>query len=234
MSTGDVKTPYLDLHKRTIYKSTRGVFYVKDAAGKKHYGIKARYVAVVNGTARKLTSKNAAPPNKIAPKRIAAPKVRTSTRKVRSNVGKKRAPYKPRVKKSPSPARSTKAMEAVARSTLAMRLRKVTFTFKPEVYRHHGMRDEALKWFKMMASDVEAAGEVKILSMAPEGVDKIIVSFRFQPGFAADRSFRSMPRQIKSAITSIMDPDEDGNYPIMVDGEPALVSGYSPRVLSIG
>lgn len=234
MSTGDEKTQYLNGRRRIIYKSKRGAYFVKDVTGKKYYGIKARYVAVVNGTAHKLTSKNAAPPNKIAPKRVAVPKVRTSTRKVRSNAGKKRAPYKPRVKKSPSPARTTKAMEVVTRSTLAMRLRKVTFTFKPEVYRHHGMRDEALKWFKMMASDVEAAGEVKILSMAPEGMDKIIVSFRFQPSFATHRSFGSMPRQIESAIAAIIDPDDDGNYPIMVNGKPAPVSGHSPRLLSIG
>jgi hypothetical protein len=41
------------------YSSLAGAYFVKDAAGKKYYGVKARYVAVVNGTARKLTTKNA-------------------------------------------------------------------------------------------------------------------------------------------------------------------------------
>lgn len=99
--SSDVKTPYLNVHQRTIYKSGRGAYFVKDAAGKKYYGVKARYVTVVNGTARKLTSKNATPPAKIAPKRTMEPKVRTSTRKVRSNVGKKRGAYKPRATKIP-------------------------------------------------------------------------------------------------------------------------------------
>ena len=99
--SSDVKTPYLNVRQRTIYKSGRGAYFVKDASGKKIYGVKARYVAVVNGTARKLTSKNATPPAKIAPKLTMAPKVRTSTRKVRSNVGKKRGAYKPRAAKIP-------------------------------------------------------------------------------------------------------------------------------------
>jgi hypothetical protein len=42
-----------------------------------------------------------------------------------------------------------------------------------------------------------------------------------------------MPRQIKSAIESIMNPDDDGNYPIMVKGEPQLVMGTQPHVVSI-
>lgn len=102
--SSNAKTPYLNARQRVIYKSSRGAYYVKDAAGKKYYGVKARYVAVVNGTARKLTNKNTPPPAKIAPKRIAAAKERTSTRKVRSNVGKKRGPYKPRTAKVASPS----------------------------------------------------------------------------------------------------------------------------------
>ena len=229
----DVKTPYLDLHQRVIYKSARGAYYVKDAAGKKYYGVKARYVAVVNGTARKLTTKNDAPPNKIAPKRVAAPKVRTSTRPVRSNAGKKRGPYKPRAAKKMDPS-TAKAMSIVGRSKLAMRLRKVTFTFKPAVGHYKDtMRDEALKWYKMMSSDIDASGEVKILSMTPYESNKIAVTFRFTPVWAAHRAFKSMPRQINLAMESIMDPDDDGNYPLIVKGEPKLVMGMSPHLVSI-
>lgn len=116
--SSDAKTPYLNARQRVIYKTSRGAYYVKDATGKKYYGVKARYVAVVNGTARKLTSKNAPPPAKIAPKRIATVKERTSTRKVRSNVGKKRGPYKPHVKKVASPS------SVPARDPLAVKLQR--------------------------------------------------------------------------------------------------------------
>lgn len=229
------RTPYFDVHHRIIYKSASGAYFVKDALGKKHYGIKARYVTA-NGSTHKLTTKNVSPPSKIAPKRVAALKVRTSTRKVRSNAGKKRVAYKPRMKKSGTPKKMTspQVRNALMRTMLARRLRKVTFTFRPKVGMYgDSMRDEALKWYKMMASDVEAAGEVKILSMMPVEKNKIAVSFRFQPAYASKRTF-SMPGEIKSAIESIIDPDQDGNEPIMVKGEPQIVMGSSPHVVSIG
>jgi hypothetical protein len=213
MST-DVKTPYLDLHHRIIYKSARGAYFVKDAAGKKYYGVKARYVAVVNGTARKLTNKNAAPPNKIALKRVAAKKVASSP-----------------VKRSPT--------AILARTTLAMRLRKVTFVFSPELIHYRGgvdsqIRDKLLKWYKSMANNLNGFGEYKVLSMVPYESDKIAVSFRFTPAWAAHRAFKSMPKQIKSAMKTIIDPDDDGNHPVKVNGKEYLVYGSSPLVLSIG
>lgn len=231
MST-DAKTPYLDLHHRVIYKSARGAYYVKDAAGKKYYGVKARYVAVANGTSRKLTTKNTSPPNKIKPKRIAAPVTRTSTRKVRSNKGVKRGPYKPRATAAAKPMSSGKAMNVLKQTRLASRLRKVTFTFTPEVGGMY-MRNRALKWYKSMVADVEAGGEIKVLDIQPYGNDDIAVTFRFQPAWAMRSHFRSMAREIKSAAEGFIDVDQDGNNPIIVNGEPEIVGGVFGRVISI-
>lgn len=199
----DVKTNFLDVHRRVIYKSVRGAFYIKDASGKKHYGIKARYVLTSASRSRKVTTTNTLP-NKIKPK-IA-----------------RKAPVVPA--KSP----------LLTKTRLALRLKPIAFTFKPRVGSHRDMRNEALKWYKSMASDVEAAGEIKILAIVPYETDKLIVRFRFQPAWAMHSGFKSMPRQIKLAIEHIMDPDEDGNYPIMVDGKPELVTGVSPHIVSIG
>lgn len=198
----DIKTNFLDVHRRVIYKSARGAFYIKDASGKKHYGIKARYIATSASRSRKVTTVNTIP-NKIKPKiaRMASA--------------------------------SPKARKTVASSRLALRLKTIAFTFKPHVG-DYDMRAEALKWYKSMASDIEAAGEVKILSIIPYETNKLIVRFRFQPAWAMHRGFKSMPREIKSAIERIMDPDDDGNYPIMVKGEPEHVSGSSPHIISIG
>ena len=204
----DVKTNFLDVHRRVIYKSARGAFYIKDASGKKHYGIKARYIATSASRSRKVTTVNTIP-NKIKPKIARKPAVK------------------------PMASASPKARKTVASSRLAMRLKTIAFTFKPHVG-DYNMRAEAWRWYKSMASDIEAAGEVKILSIVPRDTNKLIVRFRFQPAYAAHRGFKSMPREIKSAIESIMDPDEDGNHPIMVNGEPELVSGSSPRIISIG
>lgn len=206
MST-DIKTPYLDVQQRVIYKSARGAYFVKDNSGKKYYSVKARYIANVNGSVRKLTTKNATPPNKIASKRVPAKAV----------------------------PNTAKAMSAIRRSILAMRLRKITFTFTPEVGSNTDtIRDKALKWYKKMVSDIEAAEEVKILSIVPYETKKIAVSFRFTLTWASHRAFKSMPKEIKRAIESIIDPDDDGNFPIKVKGKPELVMGISPHIVSIG
>ena len=157
--SSDVKTPYLNAVQRIIYKSKRGAYFVKDAAGKKHYSVKARYVAVVNGTARKLTSKNETPPKKIAPKRIPESKVRTSTRKVRSNVGKKRGP---RAKKAVSP-------ESPARDPLALKL---------ERYLNNNTANKSILSTANLTSINRAAKLLKIVAGNGQG-------WRFQKGSSA-------------------------------------------------
>ena len=252
MST-DVKTPYLDLHHRVIYKSARGAYYVKDASGKKYYGVKARYVAVVHGTARKLTTKNAPPPTKIAPKRVAAPpKVRTSTRKVRSNVGVKRKAYKPRVKK-------VAAMASPASSPSKRNGIHVTrFTFRVDISGDHGdyhveSESDALKvckWYKDLNSHYEQKYDYRTKKWTRGGdlaekitYEPMIVSVR-RNRFGA--SYMEKEFHIKVCVYSyddvktrgfvddlkmLIDPDDDGNHPITLNHKKYLVSGHEFKLV---
>ncbi len=246
MST-DVKTPYLDLHHRVIYKSSRGAYYVKDAAGKKYYGVKAYYVAVVNGTSRKLTTNNATPPNKIAPKRIAAPKVRTSTRKVRSNIGLKRKAYKPR-SKTPK----------VSPSTNGNGIQVTRFTFRVELSGNQGDYDvetqsDALKvcaWYKDINSHEEKTYNyiTKTWKQGGELAERIM----YEPMFVTVQKTRFgttyTEKQFRIKVTvyayddartnmfvdflkGLIDPDDDGNQPITMNRKKYLVNGYDFKLV---
>ncbi len=251
MST-DVKTPYLDLHHRVIYKSVRGAYYVKDAAGKKYYGVKARYVAVVNGTARKLTTNNASPPNKIAPKRVAAPKVRTSTRKVRSNVGVKRKAYKPRVKKTmASPVRKSP-------SPTNNGIQVTRFTFRAELSSEQGDYDvetqsdglKVCKWYKDMNSHEEKTYDYKTKTWKQGG--ELAERIMYEPMFVTVQKTRFgttyMEKQFRIKVTvysyddirtsvfvdflkGLIDPDDDGNNPIVMNRKKYFVNGYDFKLV---
>lgn len=109
MAPSPQATKFMNQQRRRIFLTAKGKYLVKTAAGKVQYGAKAAFLNTNNGQ-RTVNSTTAFIPMAIRPKKLgrrtggayvnqaklfAGPKVR----KVRSNVGQKRAAYKQRARK---------------------------------------------------------------------------------------------------------------------------------------
>ena len=126
--------------------------------------------------------------------------------------------------------------------------RTVTFMFRVSIeYPIDNMTDakRVAKWFESFKYYYE--GEIKSFTVQPTFVKLfmgatfsakteycMVGRIKLDPYFVEDAISRhALPREIKYLMTNIIDPDDDGNHPITFEGQDYLVSGYSPKLISI-
>lgn len=218
------KTSWLDSKGRVIYRSVRGALFTKDATGKKIYGAKPHKPTA--------TIKNL---NTAVLSRILKSLNHNNT------MSLAKALISPNVRKEA-------AVKTIAHHFAQFR-RKITFMFKVMIdYPFDNMTDarRVAKWFEDLNRDLLDPSEITSFTVKPQLLTIprnkrspvteycMIGTFRFNPYFAADLiSRRRLAHETRTTIEQLIDPDDDGNYPITFEGKNYLVSGYSPVITSI-
>ena len=230
------KTAWLDSKGRVIYRSARGALFTKDATGKKIYGAKPHKPANKPANKPAATIKNL---NTAVLSRI----VKSLNHKNTMSLAK--ALVNPNLRKEA-------AVKTIA-SHFAQFRRKITFMFRVMIdYSIDNMTDarRVAKWFEDANRDLLDPSEITSFTVKPQLVTIpknkrssfsynkteycMIGTFRFNPYFVEDLiSRRRLARETSFTMEQLIDPDDDGNYPITFEGHNYLVSGYSPKILSI-
>jgi hypothetical protein len=217
------KTAWLDSKGRVIYRSAKGALFTKDATGKKVYGVKPHKPANKPANKPATTLKNL---NMAVLSRV----LKTLNHKNTMSLAK--ALVNPNLRKEA-------AVKTIA-SHFAQFRRKITFMFEVMIgYPIEDMADarRVAKWFEDANRDLIEPEEITSFSVKPQLVGKkycMVGTFRFNPVWARDLiARRRLARETRSIIEQLIEPDDDGNYPIRFEGQNYLVSGYSPKILSI-
>jgi len=225
------KTAWLDSKGRVIYRSPKGALYVKSATGKKIYGVK---------------------PNKPANKPANKPGLQNLNKLVLSHIAKSLGS-----KNTMSLAKALNNQNLkrqAALKTIKQHFnrfnRTVTFMFRVSIeYPIDNMTDakRVAKWFESFMyyyDDVLESFTVQPqLVTIPKRPNSpfsakseycMVGRFKLDPYIVEDAISRhALPRDIKNTMKELINPDDDGNFPITFEGQEYLVSGYSPKLISI-
>jgi hypothetical protein len=225
------KTAWLDSKGRVIYRSAKGALFTKNATGKKIYGVKPHKPA--NKPAATIKNLNMA-----------------LLSRVLKNLNHKNTMSLAKALVNPN-LRKEAAVKTIARYFAQFR-RKITFMFRVMIdYPIDNMTDanRVARWFESLNRDLIEPEEITSFTVRPQLVTIpkkkgsvfsnkteycMVGTFRFNPIWAHDLITRHrLARETRSTIEQLIEPDDDGNHPITFEGQNYLVSGYSPKILSI-